>query len=200
MTLDLGPATQRLAGVLVNVTDNQLTLPTPCPAYTLGDLIEHINGLALAFTVAAAKDVPPGGSRGPSGDATRLPAGWRESIPERLAALAQAWRKPDAWEGMTRAGGIDLPGQVAGLVALNEVVVHGWDVARSAGQPYESTPEAVEACLAFLSQEPGGDEDVDGNADTGDRPFGPPVDVPADAPALDRLIGLTGRDPAWHAL
>jgi hypothetical protein len=27
--------------------------------------------------------------------------------------------------------------------------------------------------------------------------FGPPVPVPADAPLLDRVIGLTGRDPAW---
>jgi hypothetical protein len=27
--------------------------------------------------------------------------------------------------------------------------------------------------------------------------FGPPVAVADDAPELDRLIGLTGRDPAW---
>jgi hypothetical protein len=27
--------------------------------------------------------------------------------------------------------------------------------------------------------------------------FGPIVPVPADAKALDRVIGLTGRDPAW---
>ncbi|MFI0449504.1 TIGR03086 family metal-binding protein [Actinomadura sp. 6N118] len=189
MTPDLGPATERLSEVLVNVTDDQLTLPTPCPAYTLGDLIDHINGLSLAFTVAAAKGTLPGGSQGPSADASRLPDDWRESLPQRLAGLAEAWRKPDAWEGMTQAGGIDLPGQVAGLVALNEVVVHGWDVARSIGQPYESAPEAVETCLDFLSQAPLGD--------SSDGPYGPPVAVPAEAPALDRLVGLTGRDPAW---
>jgi hypothetical protein len=27
--------------------------------------------------------------------------------------------------------------------------------------------------------------------------YGPQVTVPADAPALDRVLGLTGRDPAW---
>jgi hypothetical protein len=27
--------------------------------------------------------------------------------------------------------------------------------------------------------------------------FGAPVAVPESAPLLDRLIGLTGRDPAW---
>ena len=31
--------------------------PTPCPAYTLGDLIEHVGGLALAFSAAADKDI-----------------------------------------------------------------------------------------------------------------------------------------------
>lgn len=29
--------------------------------------------------------------------------------------------------------------------------------------------------------------------------FGPPLPTPNDAPLLDRLIGLTGRDPAWLA-
>ena len=27
--------------------------------------------------------------------------------------------------------------------------------------------------------------------------YGPEVAVPADAPTLDRILGLTGRDPAW---
>jgi hypothetical protein len=29
--------------------------------------------------------------------------------------------------------------------------------------------------------------------------FGAPVAVPDSAPLLDRLIGLTGRDPAWRS-
>jgi hypothetical protein len=38
---------------------------------------------------------------------------------------------------MTKAGGLDLPGEMAGVIALDEIVVHGWDVARSSGQPYD---------------------------------------------------------------
>ncbi|MEV5569564.1 hypothetical protein AB0L06_05915 [Spirillospora sp. NPDC052269] len=27
----------------------------------------------------------------------------------------------------------------------------------------------------------------------------PPVDVPEDAPLIDRIVGVTGRNPAWDA-
>ena len=30
-------------------------------------------------------------------------------------------------------------------------------------------------------------------------PFGPRIDVPADAPPFDRLLGLLGRAPDWTA-
>ena len=46
--VDLGPAAQRLADLVARVGDDELGQPTPCPAYTLGDLIEHVGGLALA--------------------------------------------------------------------------------------------------------------------------------------------------------
>ena len=51
--VDLGPAAQRLADLVTRVGDDELGLPTPCPAYTLGDLIDHVGGLALAFTASA---------------------------------------------------------------------------------------------------------------------------------------------------
>ena len=126
--------------------------PTPCPAYTLGDLLDHVGGLSFAFTAAATKDVAEVGDQGPSADASRLGDDWRTRIPADLAALADAWRDPEAWTGMTKAGGVDLPGEVAGLVALNEVVIHGWDVARASGQPYQPDDAALEACHAFVSQ------------------------------------------------
>lgn len=185
-THDLGPAAREMAGLLAGVRDERLGAPTPCPDYSLGDLIDHVNGLSLAFAMAARKEPIPEGT-GPSGDAAKLGAGWRERITVQLDDLAAAWREPGAWEGMTRVAGLDLPGEVAGLVALDELVVHGWDVARASGQAYDPVAEHLTSCGEFLKMAGGG----------GGNGFGAAVEVPASAPLLDRVIALSGRNPAW---
>lgn len=191
---DLGPATSRLAALLQDVTDAQLDAVTPCPDYRLGDLIEHVGGLALAFAAAAKKAGGEIVEQGGAGDATRLPKDWRTRIPADLDALAVAWRDPASWTGMTRVGGIDLPGEIAGMVALDEVVLHGWDVARSIGRRYEPTADEINACRGFLAQSA-----APGQEETRRGIFGPVVPVAADASAIDQLVGLAGRDPHWTA-
>jgi uncharacterized protein (TIGR03086 family) len=192
--VDLGPAAARLAGLVASVGDGDLGMPTPCPAYTLGDLIDHIGGLTLAFTAAANKDHGPRTDQGPSGDASRLGGDWREQIPRDLLALARAWRNPAAWTGMTRIAGMDAPAEMVGLTAADELAVHGWDVARATGQPYDCGPEILQAAQRFLEQFTSPD------APAGpDVPFGPPRPVPQDAPLLDRVVALAGRDPGWAA-
>lgn len=186
-TPDLEPATSALATLVTGVRDDQLSSPTPCTAYAVGDLVDHIGGLTLAFTGAARKEQVPGSEQGGTGDASSLEPGWRERIGNDLVALAAAWRADDAHQGMTQAGPIELPGEVAALVTLNELVVHGWDLAVATGQPYEPDPALVAACAAF----------VDGFEVEGDGPFGPPVPAPADATPIERLAAGTGRDPEW---
>lgn len=107
-----------------------------------------------------------------------------------LVALAQAWRDPDAYEGETHAGPVTLSGRETGLVALNEVTVHAWDLARATGQAYDADPGAVEAATGFVRS-------VD--APAGGGLFGPPIEASADAGDLDRLLGLTGRERSWSA-
>lgn len=191
-TIDLGAAADRLAELLGHVTDEQLTGPTPCAEYALGDLIEHIGGLALAFTLAARKDFDSLSDAAPAGDASRLPADWRTAFPGQLRELAQAWRDPAAWTGMTKAGGVELPGEVAGRVAMNELVVHGWDVARAIGRDYAAGEEELAAALAFVEMFSGPESE-----EAREGLFGPIVAVDRAEPPLARMLGLTGRDPGW---
>lgn len=92
MTVDLEPAARRMADLIRDVPDELLDAATPCPEYRLGDLVDHVGGLALAFTAAATKANDDASAQGPSGDASRLGDDWRTRIPRDLAALAEAWR------------------------------------------------------------------------------------------------------------
>lgn len=186
---DLGPATRAVADIVTKITDDQLGNPTPCTEYSLGDVLDHVDGLSLAFTLAARKTPS---DQTASGDAGRLPEDWRTRIPERLAELAEAWSHPDAWTGETSAGGVDLEGAEAGLVALNEVIVHGWDLARASGQELEVDDESVATARGFVELFSGpGTEEMRGDA------FGPEVPPPPNATPLEQLAALTGRDPRW---
>ena len=183
---DLTVAARRIAGLVDSVGDDALGRPTPCEGYTVGDLLDHIAGAVVAFTAAAVKQPLDGG---PRGDAANLGDDWRTRIPQEVLGLADAWRTPDAWTGMTAAGGVDLPGDLAGVVALDELVIHGWDLAKATGQDPAYDGPGLEAVYATVAKfRASGIEGL----------FGPPVTVPDDAPLLDRILGLAGRDPAWE--
>jgi uncharacterized protein (TIGR03086 family) len=78
------------------------------------------------------------------------------------------------------------------VVTLNEVLVHGWDLAVATGQEYRPDQAGAQRCLAFaIDFEKGAPEARNGI-------YGPVVPVSAGAPAFDRLLGQTGRDPGWR--
>jgi uncharacterized protein (TIGR03086 family) len=184
--VDLEPAARRITRLAAALPDDRLDAPTPCAGVPVSGLLSHVLSLSEAFAGAAAKAPDPGS---PPPEPPPLPADWRSALPDRLDALVEAWRSPDALAGMTSAGGLELPAPVAAAVALDELVLHGWDLARAAGADYRPEPEEVAACLGFVgaTAQP---EGVPGL-------FGRPVPVPDDAPEFDRLLGLSGRDPGW---
>ena len=79
-----------------------------------------------------------------------------------------------------------------GVVALDALVLHGWDLARATGQPFNVDSASVQACLGFAASmsEPGQEAGREGL-------YGPVARVPDDAPDLDRLLSFAGRDPQW---
>ncbi|MBQ0951479.1 TIGR03086 family metal-binding protein [Streptomyces sp. RK76] len=189
-TLDLGPQTRILTRLADGVREDRFADPTPCPGLAVRNLLGHLTGLAVAFRDAARKDLGPTTDTSPEASVPDVGPGWREELAAALGELAEAWRDPEAWTGMTRAGGIDLPGEVAGAVVADELVIHGWDLARATGQEYAPDAAALRAAhglLAAAAEESERDQGM----------FGPVVAVPADAPLLERAVGLSGRDPDW---
>ncbi|MFI5774211.1 TIGR03086 family metal-binding protein [Streptomyces sp. NPDC051658] len=188
-TIDLEPAARHIAALLDGIDEQQLDDPTPCPDYAVRELLAHVAGLSAAFCDAARKDFGPMTDTAPDAGLPVLADDWRETLPPLLEEVVKAWRDPAARQGMTRAGGVDLPGEVALVIALDELVIHGWDLARATGQRYEADEADLRVALDMLT--PG-----DGKP-RADSIFGPPVPVPADAPLVDRAVAMSGRRPDW---
>jgi uncharacterized protein (TIGR03086 family) len=177
--------------ILAGVKDDQLAARTPCERLSLSELVAHVGGLGVAFAAAARKDVGELTGRPPDATAYLLTDDWRTAYPDNLAGLAEAWQAPDAWQGMTQVGGVDLPSEVCGMVGLTEVVIHGWDVAVSTGQDYHVDDDVADAVLGHLTGFTSG-APVEGL-------FGAAVEIGSDASAFARALALSGRDPGWRA-
>ncbi|QIM21080.1 TIGR03086 family protein [Phycicoccus sp. HDW14] len=190
--IDLRPATTRVGALLPHVREEQLAAPTPMGPDVTG-LLHHLLGLTVAFRDAAGKvdgpttGTPPAPVEGP------LPDGWRNELVARLDELGAAWTAPEAWTGMTRAGGVELPGEVCGVIALDEVLLHGWDLAAATGRAYEPSDAEAEAVLPIVTPP----EDPEQAAAQREGMFGAALAVPDGATAFERVLALAGRDPRW---
>lgn len=188
--IDLHPAARRVADRITGLDDDQLMLPTPCGSAVVGDVVDHLGMFASNFARVARKELDEANSSPPGTfDVRNLEPGWRDRLARQLQELADAWSAEEAWQGNTWVAGMRLPAEVVGVIALDELVIHGWDVSVATGQPFVAPADEIRAAADFVA---GFDAPRDGQL------FGPVVDVAPDASELDRLLGLTGRDPGWQ--
>jgi len=185
---EIETAAVRMSGVVTAVADDDLDRPTPCRDYTVAALLDHIDGFVGAFVAAGTRtadgtDAPPG-----PGTASNLRNDWRSSLPSDLVALVAAWQPDEAYEGMLRAGGIEMPADSVAVVAIEELVIHGWDLARAIGHPYVATPAELGVVDDFFGQF---------GPDQRGAAYGPERAVNAAAPPLGHAIARSGRDPDW---
>lgn len=183
----LQPVLSDLAAVVERIDANQLHRPTPCTERDVAALRSHTIGWLDAFATGFAD---PGG---------QAPLEHTEDFAvhdagNQVRAAARRLDAAIAGGAGTRAlfiGTNSMPGDMSLSMILWEYVVHGWDLARATGQDWSPDPAAAEAGLQFAPGMLTPDFQGEGKA------FGPPVPVGADAGPLARLLGLSGRDPAW---
>ncbi|MBE7161964.1 MAG: TIGR03086 family protein [Williamsia herbipolensis] len=178
---DLEPATTEMSRLVRGVDTAALDYPTPCDDWAVRDLLAHVHQFVDVFTTNARK--------GPLDPPDGLVANWRTVIPAALDDLARAWSQPSAWEGRTSAGGIEMDAADNAIVAVEELTIHAWDLARATGQGFAPSDDVLAHVEQFF---------VRFSSDTGDDgPFGPRGPLPADADRLDRVVATAGRDPRW---
>jgi uncharacterized protein (TIGR03086 family) len=161
--------------------------PTPCGDWDLRTLARHFVGTSGAFARAGRdKSLDPDDPWG--NDAVLDEADWAGRLAGEVEAAGQAWGRPEAWTGSVQ--GAPLPVAALGELGLVELMLHGWDVARAGGQSLAVSDDLGAELLRCL--EPTLDQGREFGV------YGPPVRVPDDAPAFDRALGLSGRDPDWR--
>lgn len=179
-------AADAMSAIVHAITPDQLANPTPCGEFDVRALVNHLLYWGPSLAGAGRREVVP-----PPESGVDLTAGdWRGDLLAQLNRLVSAWAPPQAWEGDTRVvGPTTTPSRVIGGMIVCELAVHGWDLSSATGQPLSLDDEL----LTYLHEE------VAAGAEQGREMgvYGPEVPVPADAPTLDRILGLTGRDPAW---
>ena len=152
-------------------------------------LVNHLLFWGPSLVGAGRKEPVPQPAAAES-DVDLAAGDWRGRLLAVLDDIASSWAPPGAWEGETSMGTPHmLPARVMGGMIAGELAVHGWDLAVATGQRLE-LPAGLLAHLhdtVFAGVERGREMGM----------YGPAVAVPADAPTLDRILGLTGRDPAW---
>lgn len=178
-----------LAGVIAGITPGQLTSPTPCAEFDVAQLRSHVVGWLETFAAGFAD--PDGRAPRAGLDGYQPPADAAAAVREHAATLARALAAGAASRPLW-LGDSAMPGELALGMILWEYQVHGWDLARATGQEWSPPPAAAEESLRFAPGMLTPDYQGEG------KMFGPPVPVPAAAPAFERLLGLSGRDPGWH--
>ena len=179
----LDMARKRAVPVLRGIPDAALSAPTPCAEYDVKALVNHLFQVIVQFQRLAAKEASDFG-QAPEG-ITESPE-WRERLMDEADRLVAAWSTSGAEEGTT--GAMNMPARLVGSMALLDLTVHVWDLARATGQDY---PGADDAVVAELS---GAVDELAPTARTMGV-FGEPVPEAEGASPFERLLARTGRDP-----
>jgi uncharacterized protein (TIGR03086 family) len=154
-----------------------------CEDWTVRELVNHIvTGNYWAEELVSGKTIAEVGDRLDGDVLGDDPVAVYDDSAARAAA---AFRAPGAMDAPCAVSYGPVPGSVYCGHRFIDVLVHGWDVAKSTGQDTTLPPDLVDACWAVV--EPQLDMLVGSGA------FGTAVDVPDDAGAQTKLLAVLGR-------
>jgi uncharacterized protein (TIGR03086 family) len=179
----LAKSVSAVGTLMETVTDDQLSLPTPCTEFMVKDLLEHLammmQRIAILGNGGKWTDVDESMFEMESGHAAAFRQGAHDSM--------EAWTDATKLERVIEVPFGELPGGAALLVYTGEVATHGWDLATALGTEIEIDDQFLHGALEAAKLLP-----AEGRGEAG-MPFDPVVVPPADAPVLLHIAGWLGR-------
>jgi uncharacterized protein (TIGR03086 family) len=170
---------------VATVTDDLREGATPCPDFTVTQLVSHLASCTRWYARIPADGVSdPAALSDDDLTGRDLTATLRE-----VADLARAAWRPEGLSRVFPAPFGDITGtEMTGYMVM-ELLGHGLDIVLATGTDLRPDEDLL-SVAAKVAQ---------GMGDALRRPgmMGPEVLVSAGAPPEDRFLGLIGRDPAW---
>jgi uncharacterized protein (TIGR03086 family) len=155
-----------------------LSKSTPCSEYDVMQLTDHLMNSITLLGGAAGAEPPERNSE--------------DSVERQIVGAARpaldAWHRRGLTDTVT-IGTNEIPATFAVSILTVEFLVHGWDYATATTHPIDVAEPLADYVLGLAHKV----ITPQGRATVG---FDDPVAVSDDAPAIDRLIAFTGRDPA----
>jgi uncharacterized protein (TIGR03086 family) len=183
--------------VIAAVRPDQLTAPTPCPEMDVRTMIRHLVGVLDRIASLGTGEDPFSVSE------TNAPDdGWFDAWVKASTRAGDAWSDDAVLERPMALPWIQGSGADVLTSYFSELTVHTWDLATATGQQPDWDESVVTAALEARPILPAENRRAlfaeisaaMGLAEVA-IPFAEAVPVPADAPAIDRLVAWNGRDP-----
>jgi len=159
---------------------------SPCQDWTARDVVGHIVDMHAVMLRPLDRELTPAPSV--QDDPLAAFTSARADIEAVLDDPDAAARPCD-----TPMGSVTAENHIDGVVS-EDMVIHGWDLARATEQDDTIDPYELERMWPAV-QKIGPELRTPGAFGPGIVVFGPEVTVSADAPLQDRVLGLLGRDP-----
>src|SRR5689334_15385702 len=120
-------------------------LPTPCSEYTVEKLMNHLFQVVVNFQNLAAKQAADF-----SVTPDYLHGDWQDRFEQETERLVRAWADPAARQGVSP--GMGIPMELVAQMALLDLTIHAWDLAKATGQSFTPATGAIEVLNDFIDK------------------------------------------------
>ena len=174
--------------VIGGITPEQLGQSTPCADWDVRALLNHVTGGSDMFAEGVSQGAISDERVGELLGTDRLGNDYQGAFAAASQRALDAFETPGAAEKTVTLPFGTMPAGMALNIAIFDVAVHSWDLAKATGQSTALDSEVLEPALAV------GTAMIDDNMRSMGI-FGPAVPVADDAPTQDRLAAFAGRQP-----
>ena len=174
--------------VVDNIEPEQLDNQSPCTAWTVRDVLNHVTGGAEMFAICVRDGSVPDEMVGELMAGDRLGDDYQGSFHAAADAANDSFAIPGAMDRIVKMPFGEMPAGMALNIAIFDVTTHAWDLAKATDQSTDLDPEVVG--VAFQVARTMLTDDLR-NAGM----FGAEVAIDDDAPVADRLAAFAGRTP-----